>query len=76
MYDILTHPYILIGALIYVVGFKKMARGFANTSGRFLVTYDMEGPNNPRIIDYVATLIWGPFVIGAWPLFLFLYLER
>jgi hypothetical protein len=75
MYDIITHPYILIGITVYVIGFKKLARGLANTCGRFLVNYDMRGPNDPRIIDYLGALLWGPFVVGLWPLFIFLYFE-
>jgi hypothetical protein len=75
MHDIITHPYTLIGIVVYAVFFKKMARGFAKTRGRFLVTYDMRGPHDPRFVDYFGALLWGPCVIGLWPLFIFLYFE-
>jgi hypothetical protein len=52
-----------------------MARGYANATGRFIVKYDEEGPNVPGTFDYSATLVWGPFVIALWPLWVILYLE-
>lgn len=70
MSEFFTHSYFLIGIVFYLFRFRKMARGIENATGRFLVRYDWEGPNDPGIISYLGTLLWGPFVIVLWPFWL------
>jgi len=55
MNDILIYLYFLIGILFYLFRFQKMARGFANATGRFIVKYSEKGPNDPGTFDYLVT---------------------
>ncbi len=75
--DFISHPYAIIGILVYVIFFNKIATVFANTGDGLTADHPdcfyRDRGFYPTTGNYIVTILWGPAFILLWPLCLLIY---
>lgn len=73
-----SHPYMLIGILVSILGYKSLAISLANSSnvwtGTHWATAARRNKVEPEIPAFIFAAIWSFLLIPAWPIRVFIYI--
>lgn len=72
-----SHPYMLIGILVSIFGFRSLAISLANSSsvwtGTHWGTTTKRNKVEPDMLASIFAVIWSFVLIPAWPVRVFIY---